>query len=316
MMSSFRRLASVLLIMVTCAASKAESNVLKVETKNVELSNGVVVETKTCKPKRSSNKPPVVFVHGSFHSSWCYAENFLPYFAQNGYEAFAISNRGTGDINAKNEEPCKVRLMEQVEDLDCFLEIISKKNARKRPFLCGHSMGGLVVMKYVEQYPESSNKVGGMALLCSFPPTGMNTMVARTMRRSLLDSWKLIKGMGMKKAVSDVSLCRNLFFACDETEEDITRYQIYLKRDIHTGLDMSDLKKQLPLQSDQNGKASFGNRVPKILVLGASNDFIVDEKGVSETANFLGVEPVMVDSPHDVMLGRKWQESADTIINW
>eukprot|EP01031_Cornospumella_fuschlensis_P038555 gene38555-46864_t len=27
-----------------------------------------------------SLKPPLIFLHGSYHSAWCYAENFMPFF--------------------------------------------------------------------------------------------------------------------------------------------------------------------------------------------------------------------------------------------
>lgn len=40
--------------------------------------------------------PPLLFVHGSYHSSWCWAEHFLPYFASLGYPCYAVSLRGTG----------------------------------------------------------------------------------------------------------------------------------------------------------------------------------------------------------------------------
>jgi hypothetical protein len=28
----------------------------------------------------SSSKPPLLFVHGSYHSAWCWQEHFMPYF--------------------------------------------------------------------------------------------------------------------------------------------------------------------------------------------------------------------------------------------
>ena len=46
------------------------------------------------------------------------------------------------------------------------------------------------------------------------------------------------------------------------------------------------------------------NQLPS-LVIGAKDDFIVDDVGVQETAKYYGVEPVFVDSPHDIMLGSK-----------
>ena len=46
------------------------------------------------------------------------------------------------------------------------------------------------------------------------------------------------------------------------------------------------------------------------------DDFIVDREGVEETAKFFGVEPVFVDSPHDIMLTNKWKNGADAIESW
>jgi hypothetical protein len=52
-------------------------------------------------------------------------------------------------------------------------------------------------------------------------------------------------------------------------------------------------------------------------VIGAQRDFIVDREGVEETATYFGVsEPLYVDSPHDVMLGRNWEITANIIQNW
>ncbi len=32
-------------------------------------------------------------MHGSYHAAWCWAEKFLPYFAEQGYDAWAVSLR-------------------------------------------------------------------------------------------------------------------------------------------------------------------------------------------------------------------------------
>lgn len=38
--------------------------------------------------------PPLVFVHGSFHAAWCWAEHWLPFFSHSGYDCYAISLLG------------------------------------------------------------------------------------------------------------------------------------------------------------------------------------------------------------------------------
>jgi pimeloyl-ACP methyl ester carboxylesterase len=40
--------------------------------------------------KNETRPAPILFVHGAWHAAWCW-ENFLPYFAQQGYAAYAIS---------------------------------------------------------------------------------------------------------------------------------------------------------------------------------------------------------------------------------
>lgn len=41
---------------------------------------------------------PIVFVHGSFHAAWCWAENWLPYFSRAGYDCYAVSLLGQVSI--------------------------------------------------------------------------------------------------------------------------------------------------------------------------------------------------------------------------
>eukprot|EP00184_Porphyridium_aerugineum_P005864 CAMPEP_0184705962 /NCGR_PEP_ID=MMETSP0313-20130426/36124_1 /TAXON_ID=2792 /ORGANISM="Porphyridium aerugineum, Strain SAG 1380-2" /LENGTH=93 /DNA_ID=CAMNT_0027167453 /DNA_START=94 /DNA_END=371 /DNA_ORIENTATION=+ len=45
----------------------------------------------------SSSKPPLVFIHGSFHSGWCWYLHYMPFFAALGYDCYAPCLRGTSD---------------------------------------------------------------------------------------------------------------------------------------------------------------------------------------------------------------------------
>lgn len=49
---------------------------------------------------RSTKNPPLVFVHGSFHAAWCWAEHWLPFFSQNGYDSYALSLLGQGESDS------------------------------------------------------------------------------------------------------------------------------------------------------------------------------------------------------------------------
>ena len=43
---------------------------------------------------------------------------------------------------------------------------------------------------------------------------------------------------------------------------------------------------------------------------------VVDREAVDETARFLGVEPIMVEGPHDVMLSENEAETCDLVGGW
>ncbi|MBI5715520.1 MAG: alpha/beta hydrolase, partial [Chloroflexi bacterium] len=43
------------------------------------------LELITRQPASNPRPTPLLFVHGAWHGAWCWAEYFLPYFAQHGY---------------------------------------------------------------------------------------------------------------------------------------------------------------------------------------------------------------------------------------
>ena len=50
----------------------------------------------------TSRYPPLLFIHGSGHAAWCWAEHFLDYFADRGFDANALSLRGHGGSNGRD----------------------------------------------------------------------------------------------------------------------------------------------------------------------------------------------------------------------
>lgn len=57
-----------------------------------------VIEQKSVTNKdpdeKSEKRPPLVFVHGSYHAAWCWAEHWLPFFADSGFDCYAVSLLG------------------------------------------------------------------------------------------------------------------------------------------------------------------------------------------------------------------------------
>ena len=225
-------------------------------------------------------------------------------------------------------------------DFDAFLSGLSDKSPynlgldlgdNPQVVLIGHSFGGLTIMKWLEETGAAKKDVNlaGVGLLCSVPPSGNGPMTLRYLFRSLKDSYKITVGFAMKKAIVDKALCRELFFGGDEVDsgisnEDLERYQSYFERDTVATIDLKDLAGKLPSKLvDKSGAAPFVNSLKELalrpFVLGATDDFIVDQEGVLETGKYFGLDAQdvkIVDSPHDVMLGKKWQNAANAILEW
>lgn len=75
-----------------------------------ELPSGLrmeVIVQKGAEEKKSSSSrnaaeycPPLVFVHGSYHAAWCWAQHWLPFFSSSGFDCYALSLLAQGESDA------------------------------------------------------------------------------------------------------------------------------------------------------------------------------------------------------------------------
>lgn len=87
---------------------------------------------------------PLIFVHGAWHAAWCWDEHFLDYFAARGYRALAVSLRGHG--GSATSKPLRgLSIADYVEDVRAVANTLPTL-----PVVIGHSVGGLIVQKYLE----------------------------------------------------------------------------------------------------------------------------------------------------------------------
>lgn len=105
----------------------------------------------------------------------------------------------------------------------------------------------LIGRKLLNSYASFLLVFSGLALLCSVPPSGNGKMTMRFLKRSLIHSWKITAGFAMKKAITNLELCRELFFdTLDESgnqtnglsDEDIRKMQYYFERDSAATIDL------------------------------------------------------------------------------
>src|SRR5690606_1090224 len=113
-------------------------------------------------PEGAARGRPLLFVHGAYTGAWCWDEHFLPFFARHGYAAHAVSLSGHGGSEGR-ERLDRLRLADYVDDV---ARTVAELPAP--PVLIGHSMGGLIVQKYLEHADATA-----AALLCAVPPHGL-----------------------------------------------------------------------------------------------------------------------------------------------
>ncbi|NTV53504.1 MAG: alpha/beta fold hydrolase, partial [Candidatus Firestonebacteria bacterium] len=94
-------------------------------------------------------------IHGICHGAWCW-ENYLDFFSKQGFDVYALSLRGHG-ASAGGDRISQWKVDDYVEDVRALTTWLKHQNGgAAQPILVGHSMGGMVVQRYLEQYPQEA----------------------------------------------------------------------------------------------------------------------------------------------------------------
>ncbi len=246
--------------------------------------------------KGNSRSVPILFVHGAWHGAWCWEKNFMPYFAENGYTCYALSLRGHG----KSESPERFRFMrisDYVADVAQAVDQISQM-----PVLIGHSMGGLVVQKYLEE-----NTLPAAVLLASVPAKGVFQTTLRIARRHFLTFLKANLTLSLYPLISTPELTREAFFSTNIPRDTLDSYFSLMQDESYLAfLDMMRFNLVNPEKIATD-----------LLVLGAKEDTIFHPDEIKATAAAYGKKPeIFKGMAHDMMLEPGWQAVADRIIRW
>ncbi|XP_061348525.1 uncharacterized protein LOC133293915 isoform X1 [Gastrolobium bilobum] len=262
--------------------------------------------------EKKKEQTPLVFVHGSYHAAWCWAEHWFPFFSASGYDCYALSLLGQGESDAPADSVAGT-LQTHARDVADFIY----QNIRSPPVLFGHSFGGLIIQYYISNLGSDKHieplypKLRGAVLVCSVPPSGNSGLVWRYLFSKPIAAFKVTRSLAAKAFQSSLSLCKETFFSATMEDHVVKRYQELMKESSRMPLfDLRKLNASLPVPSVPNCPI-------EILVLGANDDFIVDAEGLKETAKFYGVSPVCVEAvAHDMMLDISWEKGAKVILSW
>ncbi|KKC00574.1 alpha/beta hydrolase [Mycolicibacter arupensis] len=239
---------------------------------------------------------PLLFVHGAWHAAWCWDDHFLGYFADLGYRALAVSFRGHG--GSSSDKPLRAcGVDDYVADLQSVADALPVA-----PVVIGHSMGGLIVQKYLENRPAPAG-----VLMASIPPQGNYGSSLRWMRHRPWDAIKMAVTGKALPYISTPARARQHFFS-ETTPEHI----------------VDDCAARLQEDSPRISVDCLILRLPRpkrvtapLLVLGAEDDGAHTCKEVRATARAYNTEAqFFTGMGHNMMLEPGWKLVADHIHGW
>jgi pimeloyl-ACP methyl ester carboxylesterase len=243
-----------------------------------------------------SHPAPLLFIHGGCHAAWCWDEHFLDFFADRGFRAAAVSWRNHG----RSASPRPLRscsIADYLNDVRCAAD-----NLGGPPVLIGHSTGGFLVQKYLE------NRIAPAAvLLASTPPNGILRAAMRVWRNH---PWTAIRANTFGEShdiFNTARLAREHLFCAHTPEPIVESCAARVQPDSLRAVFM-----------DQIIRLPNPRRVTTpMLVLGGEDDGTITNDEVRATAHAYGTEAeLFARMGHNMMLEPGWAQVAERIHTW
>ena len=248
------------------------------------------------KPAENGRRTPLLFIHGMMHGAWCWDAHFLGYFASHGFDAYAVNLRGHG--NSEGRQSLRwARIADYVEDVADTVGRLATP-----PVLIGHSMGGFVIQKYLEDHTAP-----GAVLLSSPSPRGLVGTALKIASRRPLVFAKVNLALSLLPVIATSQLTREAFLSQDFPEGELRAYQAQMQDESYMAfLDMVALDLPAPARVKS-----------PVLVLGAGRDNMLERADIEATALAYQAEyEIIPDVAHDSMLETRWRSVADRILRW
>jgi len=246
-------------------------------------------------PKGETHQTPLLFIHGMFVGAWIWDEFFLPFFAENGYRAVALSLRGHAGSEGR-EGIQWYSIADYVKDVEQVAAQLATP-----PVVIGISMGGFIVQKYL----ESHNAPAGV-LLASVPPTTAWPMVGRLILRFPLPFLAAVFTLRSYHVVRTPQLVGQWLFSAELPEEQLIKYHTKMQDDsFRAFLDLLGLNLAHPKRV----------KTP-LLVLGAEQDWALRPDTKTTAQAYGGQMDIVPSVGHYMVLDTNWKSAAERILDW
>lgn len=249
------------------------------------------------KASHRAHSTPLLFVHGAFAGAWCWADHFLPYFADRGFDAYAVSLRGHG-LSDGHAQLRWTRLSDYVADV---AQVVDQLPAP--PVLIGHSMGGFVVQHYLRK-----RTLPGAVLMASTPPHGTYVMAMDMMLRRPMLCMQLAMVQSMGPSAAGYQSIRDCLFSPSVPDAEVFRHMLRFQ----------DESVMIAWESWAYAFPYWIRSIDTPLhVMGAENDAFVPAYEVEATARTYGVKAEIVRGmAHAMMLDTGWELAAARLHRW
>lgn len=240
-------------------------------------------------PAAGSRPHPLLFVHGAWHGAWCW-ELFQAHFADRGWETHALDLRGHG--RTPNERSLRrTRIAHYVEDVAAVVGSLDRT-----PIVVGHSMGGLVVQRFIEDH-----LLPGVVLMAPVPLGGTGRASFKVLRRHPIAWARANLTWSLGPLVATPQLTADMFLPRDAADADVAwLFERIQSESYRAYLDMLVLVRARP-QLVQT----------PVRIIAAEHDRIFGVQELQRLARAHGTEPIVVaGAAHDLMLGPRWELAA------
>lgn len=250
-------------------------------------------------PDKEIKDTRILFIHSSGHGSWMW-ENFLSYFAERGYDSWAVNLRGH-HLSDPVDDWEKVGVSEYLEDIAKAVNKIGGDVV-----LVGHSMSGLLIIKYAE-----SHKVAGLIVSQSGLPRSLMQKRGIEIKGPMPGRGKREVKAGAIMPMKDRTLVEKMLFDRDNVEE--KNVDLVLKmlgeESARVGGEIMQMelvpeKINAPLYVLGFDANKIGIEMPVDL-----NKVLAEEL---KARDYKVIEP----GGHDYMLEKNWQEFAQQFEMW
>ena len=261
--------------------------------KHIKLANLAVDHSL---PKKKSYSYPLFFIHGAGGTSK-YWKNYLLFFAEAGWECYAINLRGHHPSD-REETLSQVNMEDYLTDVEKVLGDLNILDC----VLIGHSLGGLLAQKTASAFQS----IKALVTIASAPPLGvfmeMNSDLPYS--ESMMNTmWGLIN---MKPVKPTFSIAEQTVLNNIDPVERKNVFSMFVAESLVVGY-------QVAQGYEVNPEKIL---CPK-LIIGCCRDIAAPESMQKSLAKFLQADYISYQQfAHLPMLEQGWEQSADDIANW